>query len=104
MSNRLDALRAASELVSVIGSLVFLRQSEKGVSVSHFAIGVLVGFCNRIFMTKYIGRFRDNPVRYLAFMVCGTALAVLGIRPLDTESIQSLSAGSSLGSFLYRFV
>lgn len=104
MGRRLDTARAASEILSILGSLVSLHRSENGVSVPHFGGGVLVGFCYRKAKTEHIGGFRKNPVRYLVFVVCWTVFGVLGVRPLDTESVQSLSGGLSLGSFLYRLL
>jgi len=104
MSSRLDKIREANRVVSVIWNLEYLRRSEEGVSISHFAVGVLAGFCQQRFHTKYIGGFRENPVRTLVFVICWFVVVSRGIRSLDTESIRSLSVGHSLGSFLHRLV
>lgn len=104
MGNRPETLWTPIELLAAVGNLAFARRSDAGLAAGYVALGSCVGLSYRAIEDEYVGRFRDRPLRYLAFTVLWIAITRL-LLPTDDESADlSFAGGVGLGSVCYRLL
>ena len=104
MGNLIGYLAKGLELATVIGNLEFARRTERGIDREHLVLGIAVGMAYRILEDEYVGRFREQPLRYLTFVSLWLAIT-RALLPLDDEAANfSIGSGVGIGSLVYGVV
>ncbi|WP_049927287.1 hypothetical protein [Halopiger goleimassiliensis] len=96
--------RIALEALTALLNVAFARRIGDGVRPTSIVLGWVGGLGYRVVEGRYVGRFRDRPLRYLVFLTIWSAIVWAALIPNDDSTDHSLAAGIGAGSVTYRIV